>query len=164
MSHWPSYASNRSTDSRWVLQRVRSWGWITTLPASVVVAEAETAPLCAVEVQNGLSQTQLAGCNPLSPPNLRAPRAYCLAELRRVGQQIDAEAGTIENVIEYAPASWLPLDAISAADDRVQQRVCLTYEVERGTRCVWSSTLSVSPAPSMSAHSFLRQSYRSRPW
>ena len=49
-----------------------------------------------------------------APDILGLKNAGPLAELRRVGQQIDAEAGTIENVIEYAPASWLPLDAISA--------------------------------------------------
>ena len=54
-----------------------------------------------------------------APDILGLKNAGPLAELRRVGQQIDAEAGTIENVIEYAPASWLPLDAISASEDRV---------------------------------------------
>jgi hypothetical protein len=93
MARWPSHASNRSTDARWVLQRVRSWGWLAALPVHVVVAEALSAPLCAVEVQNGLSQTQLAGCNPLSPPPLRAPREYCLAELRRVGEALVRELG-----------------------------------------------------------------------
>ena len=81
-----------------------------------------------------------------APDILGLKNAGPLAELRRVGQQIDAEAGTIENVIEYAPASWLPLDAISAQDDRVQQRVCLTYEVEKGTRCVCQvNTFGVNP-------------------
>ena len=81
-----------------------------------------------------------------APDILGLKNAGPLAELRRVGQQIDAEAGTIENVIEYAPASWLPLDAISASEDRVQQRVCLTYEVEKGTRCVCQvNTFGVNP-------------------
>ena len=64
----------------------------------------------------------------------------------RIGQRISEGEGTIENVIEYAPASWLPLDAISASEDRVQQRVCLTYEVEKGTRCVCQvNTFGVNP-------------------
>lgn len=59
-----------------------------------------------------------------------------LATVRRIGQQIDAAAGTIENVIEYGPAEWLagPLSGIGATGDAVQQRVCLGYSVE-GTRC-----------------------------
>ena len=88
MSRWPSYASKHSTDAQWVLQHVRSWRWLTELPVRVVVAEALSAPLCAVEVQNGLSQKQIMGCNPLSTPELRAPRDYCLTELRRVGEAL----------------------------------------------------------------------------
>ena len=88
MSRWPSYASKHSTDAQWVLQHVRSWGWLTELPVRVVVAEALPAPLCAVEVQNGLSLKQVMGCNPLSTPQQRAPREYCLTELRRVGEAL----------------------------------------------------------------------------
>ena len=74
MARWPSYGSKHSTDAEWVLQHVRSWGWLTELPVRVVVAEALPAPLCAVEVQNGLSLKQMMGCNPLSTPQQRAPR------------------------------------------------------------------------------------------
>ena len=58
-----------------------------------------------------------------------------LVRLYRVGQQIDAGAMTIANVIEYAPRSWLPLDNVGAAEDRLQQRVLLSYTVEDGKRC-----------------------------
>ena len=88
MARWPSYGSKHSTDAEWVLQHVRSWGWLTELPVRVVVAEALPAPLCAVEVQNGLSLKQVMGCNPLSTPQQRAPREYCLTELRRVGEAL----------------------------------------------------------------------------
>ena len=60
-----------------------------------------------------------------------------LLALRRVGQQIDADAGTIQNVIEYGPRSWLPgLDLANAREDVLQQRVLLSYSVaEDGRRC-----------------------------
>ena len=59
-----------------------------------------------------------------------------LLELRRVGQQIDASAGTIANVIEFGPRSWLPgLDLVNAREDVLQQRVLLSYGVEDGRRC-----------------------------
>ena len=59
-----------------------------------------------------------------------------LVQLARVGQQIDASAGTIANVIEYAPQSWLPLDAVGAGNDVLQQRVLLSYTVDTdGRRC-----------------------------
>ena len=59
------------------------------------------------------------------------------AKLDRIGQRIDEASGTIENVIEYTPAAWVPLDALvrlGAADDRLQQRVLLEYEYD-GPRC-----------------------------
>ena len=49
-----------------------------------------------------------------------------LARLSRVGQAIDCGAQTIANVIEYTPPSWLHTAAV--ADDRLQQRVLLSYE------------------------------------
>ena len=64
-----------------------------------------------------------------NPPALRA--------FDRYGQRIDEASGTIENVIEYTPAAWVPLDALvrlGAADDRLQQRVLLEYEYD-GPRC-----------------------------
>jgi len=60
-----------------------------------------------------------------------------LAKLSRIGQQIDAIGGTIDNVIEYVPATWVSSAFANAADvtaDRLQQRVLLTYETD-GTRC-----------------------------
>ena len=56
--------------------------------------------------------------------------------LVRIGQQIDSSAMTIANVIEYAPRTWLPLEQVGAIEDRLQQRVLLSYSVEDGgKRC-----------------------------
>jgi len=44
--------------------------------------------------------------------------------LGRIGQEISTAEGTIVNVIEWAPASWLPGDF---GDDRVDQRVVTTF-------------------------------------
>jgi hypothetical protein len=57
-----------------------------------------------------------------------------LLRLNRIGQSIDATAGTIDNVIEYGPAAWVPG---AGEDDTFQQRVLLTYEVdaESGRKC-----------------------------
>jgi len=67
-------------------------------------------------------------------PDILGLRGGPVANLRRIGQQIDTSAGTIENVIEYEPARWNPLVApLGAQDDRVQQRVLLTF-VSSGQR------------------------------
>ena len=68
-------------------------------------------------------------------PDILGLRGGPLASLRRIGQQIDTRAGTIENVIEYEPAKWNPLVAtLGAEQDRLQQRVLLSYEYS-GNRC-----------------------------
>eukprot|EP00633_Aureoumbra_lagunensis_P007739 CAMPEP_0197321940 /NCGR_PEP_ID=MMETSP0891-20130614/67135_1 /TAXON_ID=44058 ORGANISM="Aureoumbra lagunensis, Strain CCMP1510" /NCGR_SAMPLE_ID=MMETSP0891 /ASSEMBLY_ACC=CAM_ASM_000534 /LENGTH=214 /DNA_ID=CAMNT_0042814059 /DNA_START=98 /DNA_END=742 /DNA_ORIENTATION=+ len=43
--------------------------------------------------------------------------------LGRIGQEIDSDAKTIANVIEYKPPSWLPFK-----EDSIEQRVILGYE------------------------------------
>ena len=67
-----------------------------------------------------------------APDIVGLPRqAGPLATVSRVGQQIDAEAGTIENVIEYLPRDWVKgIGGSTLADDALQQRVLLTYEME----------------------------------
>ena len=55
------------------------------------------------------------------------------ATLRRIGQQIDASEKTIANVLEYTPSGWISSINSLVADDKIQQRVLLDYEVE-GTK------------------------------
>ena len=82
-----------------------------------------------------------------------------LVRLQRVGQQIDAAAKTIANVIEYKPRMWLPLSTFGAEDDRIQQRVLLTYSVDdEGRRC----KLSIDGA-SLAARKFLGVSLDAAP-
>jgi len=50
-----------------------------------------------------------------------------LLQVSRIGQSIDAAAGTIETVIEYVPREWVP----GREDgDRLQSRVLLDYDVD----------------------------------
>jgi hypothetical protein len=121
MSRWPSCASKHSTDAQWVLQHVRSWGWLTELPVRVVVAEALSAPLCAVEVQNGLSQKQIMGCNPLSTPEQRAPRDYCLTELRRVGEALVRQLRVAPSPAKPAAPQVLFIPREQFASNRVRK-------------------------------------------
>lgn len=53
-----------------------------------------------------------------------------LATLKRIGQQIDERQKTIANVLEYTPAGWLTSLSSDVANDSLQQRVLLTYEVD----------------------------------
>ena len=64
---------------------------------------------------------------------LQAGGPLPLSTLGRVGQRIDAAAGTIANVIEYSPPAWAPA-ALGEPTDVVQQRVLLEYEAD-GPRC-----------------------------
>jgi len=50
-----------------------------------------------------------------------------LFEVSRIGQSFNADAGTVENIIEFVPREWLP----GRGDgDRLQNRVLLDYDVE----------------------------------
>lgn len=57
-----------------------------------------------------------------------------LAAAVRIGQSIDAQVGTITNIIEYQPPEWLTAAVPGLAKDRLQQRVILSYETS-GRRC-----------------------------
>ena len=67
-----------------------------------------------------------------APDILGLKNAGPLAELRRVGQQIDAEAGTIENVIEYEPREWATSLFSNLKGDRLQQRVVTSFARREG--------------------------------
>ena len=76
-----------------------------------------------------------------APDVVGLARSGPLLRLLRVGQQIDKTEGTIANIIEFGPRSWLPLAAANAEGDRFQQRVLLKYEVdEGGTQCTLTLT------------------------
>jgi len=112
-------------------ERKRVAGLITTL--------ASTAPALSAEGLGGewellwsdapdivgSSFGTITGAGGLSSP---------FADAARIGQSIDAAAGTIANVIEYRPPAWLASAAPGLASDRLQQRVLLAYTTS-GTRC-----------------------------
>ena len=67
----------------------------------------------------------------------------------RIGQQIDADARTIDNVIEYVPADWLRGPFVFngvAADDSLQQRVLLSYETKGSRVDIKIRGTSIKPA------------------
>ena len=82
-------------------------------------------------------------------PDILGLRGGPLAKLRRIGQQIDADARTIDNVIEYVPADWLRGPFVFngvAADDSLQQRVLLSYETKGSRVDIKICGTSIKPA------------------
>lgn len=60
-----------------------------------------------------------------------------LAELGRIGQECDAVAKTISNVIEWSPPSWLKSGVVANSfpftDDQVEQRIVLRASSDKGS-------------------------------
>lgn len=80
-------------------------------------------------------------------PDILSLRGGPLAKLRRIGQQIDPDARTIDNVIEYVPADWIRTGFGGAtAQDSLQQRVLLNYEPKGSKVDIKIRGTSIKPA------------------